>query len=306
MKKIIILFFSVVLLACGGGDTDPGNPNWVRIDNPSGSYSTSSDVARLDGSAAMGDGSSPDTIYWYANNSSGVVGRNVICLLACIAFWETTIPLAFGENTITVTMMDASDQVTITRYSQVVASGRISMNTATGITLPEIPIDLTGIDINRRIITDGVGEYSFSNLTAGTYTITPGQPSPPQSSTCYSFTPSSREITVPSDNNNDIREQDFFATQVVPCYSIYGRVLERNNLSNGVPDINITLSDQDGNEKVVSTDRYGFYNFYHFEPGTYTLTPSCELSDCNSIYPSFIEVIITDSTVYPQNFLITF
>lgn len=286
----------------GGGSDDSGTQAWVRIDEPEDGSSTGSDFVIAKGNASFYDGSYPDTIYWESNYSSGVATQYVG--LFNLVAWEATIPLTLGENTITVMMSDGSDEVTITRYTQVVVTGRITMDETSGASVPDIPVILIGNDTNYTTITGVMGYFSFSNIMAGTYTITPSQPSLPQSSACLSFAPSSREITVPTDDNSDIIAQDFIATQVTPCYSIGGRVTASTNPGYGLPNRKITLSDQAGNEMVRYTDETGGYSFSHFEPGTYTLTPSyCILGSCASFIPAFKEVTIIDSSIYSQDFL---
>ena len=302
----VIAFGMIAIVGSGGGGGSDGSETqaWVRIDEPEDGSSTGSDVVIATGNAAMRNGSYPDTIYWDSDYSSGVASQSVMCLVACVAAWEATIPLTLGENTITVIMSDGSDEVTITRYTQVVVTGRITMDETSGASVPNIPVILTGTDTNYTTITDVMGNYSFSHIMAGTYTITPSQPSPPQSSACLTFAPSSREITVPTDDNSDIVGQNFIATQVTPCYSIGGRVTASTNPGYGLPDRKITLSDQAGNEMVRYTDETGNYIFSHFEPGTYTLTPSyCVFGSCASFIPAFREVTIIDSSVYAQDFL---
>ena len=302
----VIAFGLIAIVGSGGGGGSGGSETqaWVRIDEPEDGSSSGSGVVIATGNAAMRNGSYPDTIYWDSDCSSGVASQSVSCLVACVAAWEATIPLTLGENTITVIMSDGSDEVTITRYTQVRVTGRITMDEISGASVPDIPVILTGTDTNYTTITDVMGYYTFYNIIAGTYTITPSQPSLPQSSNCLSFAPSSREITVPADDNSDIVGKDFIATQVTPCYSIGGRVTASTNPGYGLPDIKITLSDQAGNEMVRYTDETGGYSFSHFEPGTYTLTPSyCPFWPCASFIPAFKAVTIIDSSVYAQDFL---
>ena len=302
----VIALGLMTIVGTGGSPTHHGTHAWVGIDYPEDDYSTGSDVVIARGRAGMSDGSYPDGVSWYSNYSSGGATSSVSCWLGCIAAWRATIPLALGENTITVTMRDASDEVTITRYTVVTVSGKITMDETSGTLPADIPVILTGIDTNRITRTDEGGNYSFSYITAGTYTITPSQPSPPQSSACLdNFTPSSREISVPTDDNSDIVGQNFIATQGIPCYRIGGRVTASTNPSHGLSDREITLSDQDGNLMVRYTDAFGNYRFFHLEPGTYTLTPSyCTFElGCFTFIPDFIEVTITSNNIHSMDFL---
>lgn len=304
IRLLFISLLASLLPACGGDDGDDYETQaWVRIDEPEDASVTASDTVIASGNAAMRDGSYPETIYWHSNYGSGVARQSAICLLGCVAAWEATIPLALGENTITVTMSDGSDKVTITRINQVAASGIITMDESSGPSVPDIPVILNGTDTNYTAITDVTGSYRFSYIKAGTYTITPSQPSPPQSSDCLSFAPASREITVLTYDNSDIYGQDFIATQVTPCYSTGGRVTASTNPTYGLARREITLSDQAGNQMVRYTNDSGYYNFSQLEPGTYTLSPSFCSLDCAAFIPAFKEITIVDSNVYSQDFL---
>lgn len=307
IRLLFISLLASILLACGGDDSDiSGTQAWVRIDEPEDGLITGSDTVTARGNAAMKHGGYPETIYWQSSFSSGVANQSVGCLVACIAAWYAEIPLPlFGENTITVTMSDGSDEVTVTRINLVVARGSITTGDVSSPSVSDIPVILNNTDTNNSItsITDGGGTYIFSHLRTGTYTITPSQPSPPQASDCLRFEPATRETNVPFDDSSDIYVQDFIATQVTPCYSIRGRVTASTNPTLSIADIKITLTDQSDNEMVRYTNASGYYNFSQLEPGTYTLTPSYCLYGCVPCIPDFKEVIIIDSNVSSQDFL---
>ena len=303
-RLVLFLVIGSLLLACSSGDGDTETRAWVRIDSPVDGYATGASSVLVEGNSAMRDGSYPPDVFWQNNYNSGVASSSVICILGCISAWQANVPLGFGENVITVTMADGSDQVTVTRYSQVVVTGRMTMDTAAGASVPDIPLVLASADTQKETVTDLSGYYTFYNVLAGTYTITPTQPPLPQSSACMSFSPTSREVTVPANNNIDISGQDFIATQVTPCYYIQGRVTSSTDPTYGIQGVTVTLTDQAGNSMVRDTNVSGYFNFYQFEPGTYTLTPSyCTYYSCSTFTPSSIDVTIVDTNAVSQDFV---
>lgn len=289
------LFF--MLSGCGGGGGETESAAWVRIDQPEEGYATGSDVVYAKGNAAMRDGSYPGSVYWSSAAGSGVARQSVICIVACIAAWEADIPLLLGENRITVTMMDGSDQVTVSRYNRVEVSGRVTLDGPEGASVADVPVRLQGGESNVTLVTDESGYYRFYSVTEGTYTVEPMPPEPPQSAACLSFSPANRAFTVPADDTSAITGEDFIAAQAVPCYYIGGRVTPNTNPSVGLANVMMTLSDQAGNTMTRYTDAYGYYRFWHLEPGTYTVTPSG-----GTFVPASAEVTIAESNATGTDF----
>lgn len=71
---------------------------------------------------------------------------------------------------------------------------------------PGVAVSLAGTSAGSTT-TDGFGDYSFSGLANGNYTITPSHPS-------YSFAPTHRSPTIAS---ADIEDQDFTASFPLDC-----------------------------------------------------------------------------------------
>ena len=88
---------------------------------------------------------------------------------------EWIVPLTAGETAGPVTFLNAPHcNVIGTKYIDSDASGNISGNDAT---YPGLPIALTGININGESVslstsTDANGDYAFTDLMAGNYTVT--------------------------------------------------------------------------------------------------------------------------------------
>jgi hypothetical protein len=103
--------------------------------------------------------------------------------------------------------------------------------------------------------TDGNGNYTLTDLPAGTYTLTPSKAG-------YDFSPPSIGVTVPP----DAIAVDF--TAAPGTSSISGVVA----LVNGTPVAGVTVSS--GSGRSATTDGSGNYTLAHLPAGTYTLTPS--------------------------------
>lgn len=103
-------------------------------------------------------------------------------------------------------------------------------------------------------VTDAAGAYSFQNLTAGTYTITPTK-------TCYSFAPNQRQVVVAG----SVGGVDFTGT--AGC-TISGKVTK----SGGAAVPGVTVSAGAGNPGV--TDASGNYTITGLAAGSYSVTPN--------------------------------
>ncbi len=131
-------------------------------------------------------------------------------------------------------------------------SGTVSGDVANGVTMT-----LSGADTGTAT-TNSSGNYSFSGLANGTYTVTP-------SLSGYTFSPSSQSVTINGANRTGI---NFTATAIPPAtYSISGTV--SGDVANGVT---MTLSGADTG--TATTNSSGNYSFSGLANGTYTVTPS--------------------------------
>lgn len=272
---------------------------WVRIDSPIDGFSTGEEYVTVKGNAALGEASyAPEAIYWYNNGSSGVLPHRTICILSCLAVFQGDVPLFIGTNTISVQLDNGSDTVTGTRYPQVLAQGRVMMDT-TGYGVPGVTITLSG-DSDSTTETDiSSGGYFFSDLRDGRYSVHANL-IPPQSTDCLNFTPDKHDFEIIT--NLDISNLDFTATQLMPCYLISGKVTASTDPDAIIPEFKMTLTDSDNNEYIVYPNQFRRdYYFWHLAPGTYTLTPS---DDVGGIYiPESSTVTITDSDLSGVDFI---
>ncbi|MCX5895608.1 MAG: carboxypeptidase regulatory-like domain-containing protein, partial [Proteobacteria bacterium] len=129
----------------------------------------------------------------------------------------------------------------------------------TGAVKKDVTITLSG-NSSGTTTTDLMGNYSFSGLTNGTYTITP-------SKSGYTFTPANKTVTVDGSN---FTGQNFTATASGQGYSISGKVVVTDTNA-PLPDVTITLSGSAS--ATTSTDSTGNYSFSMLPRGIYKITP---------------------------------
>jgi len=134
------------------------------------------------------------------------------------------------------------------------------------------------------VYTDTLGNYTFNELTSGTYTVTPGGNN-------YTFAPAVQSVTIASANISGI---NFTASKPnSPTYSISGTISSAAN-GNGAT---VILS---GSANVTTTaDSSGNYNFNGLTSGTYTVTPS---KSGFTFGPTSLGTTITTANVTGMNF----
>lgn len=109
-------------------------------------------------------------------------------------------------------------------------------------------------------ITDNLGNYSFSGLASGNYTVTPRKSD-------FRFSPSSRSETI---STSDVTGINFSASQPGSgtTYSISGTI---SPAANGA---GVTILLAGAASASTTTDSSGKYTFSGLASGSYTLTPS--------------------------------
>ena len=159
---------------------------------------------------------------------------------------------SFSPSSILVKIVSA-DQRDINFTANVVTYSISGAVVHKGSGLSGVTVTLSG-NTSGSLTTDVSGNYTFTGLSNGTYTVTP-------SKSGYIFTPSSREITISS---TDVSNMNFVA--VVATYSISGTVIGAVQ-----SDVNMTLSG--AGSGTTTTDASGNYAFNGLENGTYVVTP---------------------------------
>lgn len=291
---------------CGGGGdsfsvTNGGPP--ISINDPANGFSTTETSIIVTGFVNRIDGSFPSgTVYWNNGSSSGsspVTCGFLCCLFVCVGSWEATVPLNVGSNTITATFENASTSVTVTRIPVFAVSGKAYMQgTSAALTSPDVMVSRTDPASSTLYGTylDSSGSYTFTGLLAGNYTVNPYLPLP-GSSTCLTFTPASRTVSV---STTDVTGQDFAAATASPCYSIQGQITHNGN---GVNSVSVYIQDSSGQSTYRATNFSGVYQFNYLVPGAYTITPqSCFFGGCITFSPASLTVTIVNTNVTGQDF----
>jgi hypothetical protein len=298
---IACLLAGVWLSGCNIGDIDSGDRETmygsVVISDPSAGYTTSSDRVTLSGVVNYTDNGtlSQISVNWSnaATGASGDAQVQVVCIVGCSISWQTSsIPLAEGDNVITVSAAGDAGYVfypatiTVTRIPIVTISGRVfDLN---GIGLAGIPLSLG----TQFTATNATGDYSFTVVGNGSYTVSPAWPS----TSCFSFSPPSLTTNL---TGSSVSGQDFTASAPSPCYKISGRItLGGYSESYGVE---ATISLIAGSLYVKTTsDANGFYSFSHVPNGTYTIRPSAYYP--HTFSPESITAIVNGDDLFAQNF----
>ena len=145
---------------------------------------------------------------------------------------------------------------------------------------------------NATTTTNASGNYSFSGLANGSYTVTPSH--------CgYSFTPLSTPVSV---NGADVTSVNFTSTLLFN-YTISGKVYHGTGESRtGWGGVTIKLSG-DANRRTT-TDELGNYSFSGLANGSYTITPSYayEPGSYASFNPSNVTVTVNCADVPKVHF----
>jgi len=153
-----------------------------------------------------------------------------------------------------------------------------------GSPLPGISVQLSG-DASASTDTASNGNYIFTDLYNGSYTVTPSQ---------FGSTPLSRSVTV---DISDATDQDF----VITGRAISGRIVSAEGTA--VSGVSVTLSG--ASAASTTTGPAGYYAFSGLHSsGSYTITPS---SDCTAYTfgPSSISTDLSDIDVTNQDFVVS-
>ncbi len=136
-------------------------------------------------------------------------------------------------------------------------SGQISVGNSG---LAGVSVALSG-PTTAIVTTDGSGNYTFSGLSDGSYTVTPAL-------TGYTFTPTNLAATV---SGSDVTGENFTAVATVAplTYSISGQITFGGS---GLTGVAVALSGSSA--ATTTTDVSGNYTFSGLSNGSYTVTPA--------------------------------
>lgn len=141
--------------------------------------------------------------------------------------------------------------------------------------------------------TDANGDYSFTGLSNGNYTITPSR-------TGYTFTPANRAVSVSGSN---ITNQNFTGAVSSATFSISGIITNSGN-----PMANVTVNLTGTANATTTTNISGIYTFTGLSNGSYTVTPSqagfsftpahrsVTINNANSTGQDFVGVAVSPGT----------
>ena len=161
-------------------------------------------------------------------------------------------------------------------------SGRITPTANGG----EATVTLSGA-ANATTVSDTSGNYIFSGLENGTYTVTP-------SKSGFGFNPAGQNATISGANVNGV---NFTATQTAPpTYSITGTISPAASGSGAT----VTLSGASG--ATTTANSSGVYTFSGLSNGSYFVTPS---KSGFTFSPSSQGASITNANVTGMNFTAT-
>jgi len=156
-------------------------------------------------------------------------------------------------------------------------SGTVTCDGQAGITMT-----LSG-SVSATTVTNASGNYIFTGLSNGTYTVTP-------SKLGYGFSPKSTTVTISGANVTGIN-----FTPTCPYYSICGTVT-----CDGQAGVTMTLTGTGSGS--TTTDASGYYCFTGLCIGTYIVTPS---KTGYTFTPPSIQVTISEASVIGVDFTAT-
>lgn len=302
---------------CGGGGGDDGAPESggsgpsISIQLPT-TDPTSSQICASElvaGSAGFGTRTACCTgtaeqitgvnVTW-TNETTGSSGEAfqevVLCpiFIICAHRWSAAIPLALGDNRITVTASDietgaaGTDSIIINKPGlSYTVSGTFLSHLGAQPGGGDVFVKRTGADGSRSVGVRSDGTFSLSCVPDGSYTLTPS------STIAYVFSPADRSVIVAG---ADITGQSFTATAFV----ISGSATFASNGA-GVSSQAIQLSGS-GSTATTLTDSAGAYKLL-VPNGSYTLTPIDFLGIPEASSPPSRNVTVNNADVPAQDFV---
>jgi len=156
-------------------------------------------------------------------------------------------------------------------------SGNISGGPAQGVSVSLLK---TSTYTKTYTTTDASGNYYFSDLANGAYTVSPAIPG-------YDSEPSGISLNI---SNADVQNQDF--TLSFTGFNINASIYDNLSPSR----LGITVSN--GHGKVATTHYSGIFHFEHEAAGTYTLTP---FKSGYTFTPTSAQITLTDKDLTHSN-----
>ena len=155
-----------------------------------------------------------------------------------------------------IVTLNGANQTAVNFTAQAVASWSITGSISPIAGGANATVSLSGQSI-ATTVTDASGNYSFTGLSNGSYTVTP-------SNAGYTFNPASQPVTLNGASQSGIN----FTAQAAATYTISGAISPSASGSG----VTITLSG--ASSGTTATDSNGNYSFTQLVNGTYQITPS--------------------------------
>ena len=191
--------------------------------------------------------------------------------------------VTFTPSSLLVTVNGAD--VTATIFTATIQTFSISGTVTPAASGSGTNVALSGASTQSTTV-DSTGNYSFSGLSSGLYTVTPGKSG-------FTFSPGVLPVTISGGNVTGV---NFSISAQPPTFRISGTI---SPASAGAGSL-VTLS---GAASFTTTaDASGTYSFTSLSNGSYTVTPS---STAATFSPTNQAVVISNSNVGSVNFTAT-
>ena len=253
-----LLFLAIFVLAsCSGGDGGGVGVGGGVAANSAISGQVTSNGSGLSGATVTLSGASSATTITDANGNYAFTGlANGSYTATPSKAGYTFNPASIAQTVNGADITDANCTATPVQAATYSISGQVTSN---GSGLSGVGVALSGAS-SATAITDANGNYAFTGLFNGSYTVTP-------SKAVFTFNPASSSQTVSGANMPGV---DFIATPAqAATYSISGQVTSNGS---GLSGVAVALSGADSATAITGAS--GNYAFTGLANGNYTVTPS--------------------------------
>ena len=264
----------LAVAACGGGHGGGSRTG-------SSTYTISGTISGTPGvSVALSGAASTTTITDASGNYQFTGLANGAYTITPTLAGET-----FSPTSLSVTVSGANLSAENFTGTAVTYSLTGAVQTSTGAAVAGVSLQLSG-PASATQTSNSSGQYTFANLAAGTYTVTPTLAG-------YTFAPANAQVTI---SNANASATTFIATATPPAtYSISGTV-------SGAVASGVTVTLSGAGTGTTTTAANGTYTFSSLAAGNYTVTPSL---NGYTFSPAGTAVTINSSNVTGTNFTST-